>query len=509
MTEQNELQILNKTDVSRTEAEGHNNKNQQDITAAARWTKLLVFAGYASTLGSAVPAGYCIGVMNSPAVFMRHWCNETLIQRYDVNLSAASIDLLWSAIVSIFLIGGAIGSLTGAGLANKFGRKGCILICGVLFFVGAICFFFCRTLSSVEILLLGRFIVGIASGLTTACLPMYLSEIAPLALRGTLGVFCAVGFTAGVVVGQIFSLRAVFGTESHWHIALSFYVILVILCYLPFFLYPESPKWLYVVKEDREEAQALLMRLRGTVKSEILAKELEVMEAEANLVGQVSSFIAVLKDHKLLMPLIIVCVYQGGQQLSGINAIFYYSVSIFRRAGMTAQAAEWANLGAGSLNLATSLLGPMLMAKINRRPLMLMSSLVCSFFLLSFALMLNFIDSVSWFAQGCIACIFLYIFFFQFGVGPIPFFIGSELFEVSPRPVAMSLGSLSSWSCNFIIGMTFPSLQNAWGSFVFLPFSITCFIMFLLTKFYLPETRGRDPSKVAPLISNGFKSKIM
>lgn len=83
-----------------------------------------------------------------------------------------------------------------------------------------------------------------------------------------------------------------------------------------------------------------------------------------------------------------------------------------------------------------------------------------------------------------------------------------ELFEVSPRPVAMSMGSLSSWSCNFIIGMTFPSLQNAWGSFVFLPFSIACFVMFLLTKFYLPETRGRDPSEVGPLISKGFKSKI-
>lgn len=73
----------------------------------------------------------------------------------------------------------------------------------------------------------------------------------------------------------------------------------------------------------------------------------------------------------------------------------------------------------------------------------------------------------------------------------------------------MSMGSLSSWTCNFIIGMTFPSLQNAWGSFVFLPFSITCFIMFLLTKFYLPETRGRDPAEVAPLISNGFKSKVI
>lgn len=280
---------------------------------------------------------------------MRLWCNETLTQRYDVYLSEAAIELLWSAIVSIFLIGGAVGSLTGAGLANKFGRykayistinwylifnqifvisihrKDCILICGVLFFIGAICFFFCRMIGSVEILLLGRFLVGFASGLTTACLPMYLSEIAPLALRGTLGVFCAVGFTAGVVIGQIFSLRSVFGTETYWHVALSFYVILVIICFIPFFLYPESPKWLYVIKEDRDGAQSVLKRLRGIVKADdLLAKELEIMEAEFNLVGQVSGFLEVLKDPKLLMPLVIVCVYQGGQQLSGINAVMIY-----------------------------------------------------------------------------------------------------------------------------------------------------------------------------------------
>ncbi|TMW40052.1 hypothetical protein DOY81_014869 [Sarcophaga bullata] len=78
-------------------------------------------------------------------------------------------------------------------------------------------------------LILGRLLVGLASGLTTATLPMYLTEVAPLALRGTLGVFCAVGVTGGVVVGQVFSLRYVFGTTLDttdlWHYALSFYVV--------------------------------------------------------------------------------------------------------------------------------------------------------------------------------------------------------------------------------------------------------------------------------------------
>lgn len=284
------------------------------------------------------------------------------------------------------------------------------MFCGLLFCTGGICFFLCRTLNSIEMLVLGRFLVGLASGLTTSSLPMYLSEIAPLKLRGSLGVFCAVGMTAGVVVGQIFSLQTVFGNERQWHIALSLYLVLVCVCFAPYFLYPESPKWLYAIKGDREEAQVQLVRLRGgNFKPNDFISEMDSGEDE-----DARGYLDVLKDRKLLLPLIIVCIYQGGQQLSGINAvrtetwysanikpfcsifqIFYYSVSIFRKAGLSDQEAEWANLGAGSLNLAVSLLGPFLMARVNRRPLMLVSSMLCSIFLLSFALMLHFIVKMS------------------------------------------------------------------------------------------------------------------
>lgn len=82
-----------------------------------------------------------------------------------------------------------------------------------------------------------------------------------------------------------------------------------------------------------------------------------------------------------------------------------------------------------------------------------------------------------------------------------------ELFESGPRPAAMALGSLSSWTCNFIIGMAFPSLLSAWGAFVFMPFAIVCFGLVGLLKVYLPETRGRDPSEVVPLVNSGFQSK--
>ncbi|XP_033253428.1 solute carrier family 2, facilitated glucose transporter member 1-like [Drosophila miranda] len=117
------------------------------------------------------------------------------------------------------------------------------------------------------------------------------------------------------------------------------------------------------------------------------------MELEASAKVEASGFMEVLRNPRLRLPLIIVCAFLGGQQLSGINAIFFYSVSVFRKAGLSTQAAEWANLGAGSLNLATSMVGPVLLKRVNRRPLMLFSTFFCAVCLFLFAMMLYFIVS--------------------------------------------------------------------------------------------------------------------
>lgn len=108
---------------------------------------------------------------------------------------------------------------------------------------------------SIELLILGRILAGLAAGLTTTILPMYLIELAPLSLSGTMGVLCSMGVTGGVVVGQVFSLNEVFGGEDHWHLALGFYAVLVIAAFSSYFWWPESPKYLYVILGEKERAK--------------------------------------------------------------------------------------------------------------------------------------------------------------------------------------------------------------------------------------------------------------
>ncbi|XP_055319987.1 solute carrier family 2, facilitated glucose transporter member 1-like isoform X2 [Sitodiplosis mosellana] len=486
-------------------------EEKNNAAQAPKWGLLLMVTTFAMTIGTGIPVGYNIGVMNSPSSFMKKWCNQTIIQRYDKYLSVDQLETLWSTIISIFLVGGCVGSLFAASLADRFGRKGALLTCAILFAIGAVLFGFCRALSSVEVLIVGRFIVGLSSGVTTAVLGMYLGEIAPSELRGTLGTFSGLGVTAGVVVAQVASLQELLGTDELWHYALSFYIVLVIVCFLPFKWFPESPKYLFVVAGKRDVARNELMRLRvGEGSDDLLNRinaELIAMEQEAATQADTRSIWSVLTDSTLFLPLVLICALMGGQQLSGVNAVFYYSVDIFEKVGLSEVNAKWANLGAGILNLMVAFTGPKVMEKINRRTVIIISCLLSGVFLVMLSIVMKYVDVISWFPVACVLSVFGYIIAYQFGLGPIPFFIGTELFEISTRPGAMSIGSLASWAGNFCIGMTFLPMNNAIGAFVFLPFAVVCFLLVALMYVYLPETRGREAADIAPIVSRGFRSR--
>lgn len=250
-----------------------------------------------------------------------------------------------------------------------------------------------------------------------------------------------------------------------------------------------------------------LQRLRGNDAVNRVNDELDTMALEASSQTETRSLWSVITDKKLLMPIILVCALQGGQQLSGVNAVFYYSVVIFQNAGLSAANAKWANLGAGCVNLLTALFTPLIMKKFNRRPVIMGSCFFAGVFLVILTFVVKHSDEVSWFPMACVFSVFGYILAYQIGLGPIPYFIGSELFEVAPRPAAMSLGSLASWFCNFFVGMTFLLLQTITGAYVFLPFAIVCFGLVALMFRYLPETRCRQTADIVPLVSHGFASK--
>lgn len=216
---------------------------------------------------------------------------------------------------------------------------------------------------------------------------------------------------------------------------------------------------------------------------------------------------SVLSDPKLLLPLVIVCALQAGQQLSGINAVAYYSSAIFEQAGLSAANAKWATLFVGCVNLLATVFSSLVMQRCNRRPVILTSCLFTAITLIALTVFIRFNGEHIIFTYASVIAVIVYIGAFQIGLGPIPYFIASELFEVPPRPAAMAIGSMTAWFFNFVIGMSFLVIQSLFGGAVFLIFAVTCLLLFGFLYRYLPETMDKQATDIAPMIADGFRSK--
>ncbi|KAI5641714.1 sugar transporter domain-containing protein [Phthorimaea operculella] len=451
------------------------------------WSFYLILSAVVTTLGSSLPVGYNIGVVNTPADIIKQFCNESVISRYDVELSKRWLDTLWSCVVSIFIVGGCTGSILGAYCANSLGRKKATILTNILSLVGALLFVCCRAANSVEMLILGRLIVGLSAGLTTSIVPMYLTELSPLSVSGAMGVACPMGVNVGVLAGQVMGLKFLLGAAEDWPYLLSVYAILVIICLPVLFILPESPKYLFVIKKNENLAIKELSRCRGLSPS-LLQEDIELLRSEAQVAETASlsgetqwTMLKVLCDKRLRLPLLLVCSMQAGQQTSGINAVFYYSTLIFKQAGLSQESSQYATIGCGAVNVATALLMVYLLPRVGRRPLLLGSVTAAAAFLFALAACMNFL-TVSGMSYVCIMAVLGYVIAYGFGLGPVPYFIASEMFEVGPRPAGMAWGSLANWTGNFLVGMTFPLMKDYMGAYSFIVFAVTTTLLAVFQK---------------------------
>ncbi|KAH8339987.1 hypothetical protein KR067_004838 [Drosophila pandora] len=468
------------------------------------WTFMLMFICIFVTLGSVIPVGYAFGVINAPAAFIRSWVEGSFNRRYSSSPGESQLTAVTSTVVSMFVIGGTVGTPFAPMFNSWLGRRNCLVLSGVIMVVAASLQMGCKFLDSIEMLMLGRLLGGIAAALIYATQPMYLVELAPAELSGSVGVFTCIGITGGIVVGQIFSFDFVLGTDRFWPYALGGSVIFVVLGLMTIVFFPESPRYL-IAKGKKEQAKEALMRLRGDEAR--VNTELAQIEAAANAEGSLTMK-QVICEKKYLLPLFIVASFHFVQQMSGINAIWFYSVGIFTDAGFTLQVAIWLNFAEGVLNLIIALLGPFLMARFNRRIMMMLSCLGSFIFLCLLVAGLIFMKSIQEVSYACIAFLSLYITAFNVALGPVPYFIGAEIFESAPRPSGMAFGSFFNWLANVILSMGFPMLNEVIGPYAFLFCAFFCICGFCITFCYLPETRNRQPQEVAPLMENGFKSKV-
>ncbi|XP_012287356.1 glucose transporter type 1 isoform X4 [Orussus abietinus] len=468
-------------------------------------TFFLSYAILASMLGM-LQFGYNTGVINAPEVNIENFMKDVYKDRYGEDISDDSAKTLYSVAVSIFAIGGMLGGISGGIIANRFGRKGGLLLNNVLGIVGA-CLMGCTKVAhSYEMLFFGRFIIGVNCGLNTSLVPMYISEIAPLNLRGGLGTMNQLAVTVGLLISQVLGIEQILGTNEGWPVLLGLAVgpSVMQLVLLP--MCPESPRYLLITKQWEEEARKALRRLRASNQVE---EDIEEMRAEerAQQAESTISMRELICSPTLRKPLVIGVVMQLSQQLSGINAVFYYSTNLFTSSGLTDENAKFATIGIGAIMVCMTLVSIPLMDRTGRRTLHLYG--LGGMFIFSIFITISFLikEMIDWMSYLSVVSTLSFVVFFAVGPGSIPWMITAELFSQGPRPAAMSIAVLINWMANFLVGIGFPSMKTSLENYTFLPFSAFLAFFWIFTYKKVPETKNKTFEEILALFRHANDSR--
>nr|CAB3476406.1 unnamed protein product [Digitaria exilis] len=396
----------------------------------------------------AILFGYHLGVVNGA---LEHLAKD---------LGIAENAVLQGWVVSTSLAGATVGSFTGGSLADKFGRTRTFILDAVPLALGA---FLSATAQDIRTMIIGRLLAGIGIGISSALVPLYISEISPTEIRGTLGsvnqLFICIGILAALLAGLPLAAN-----PSWWRTMFGIAVVPSILLAVGMAFSPESPRWLFQ-QGKVIQAESAVKRLYGKEKVTEVMYDLRA-SGQSSSEPEAGWFDLFSKRYwKVVSVGAALFLFQ---QLAGINAVVYYSTSVFRSAGIASDVAASALVGAA--NVFGTMIASSLMDKQGRKSLLITSFSGMGASMLLLAL------SFTWKAlapySGTLAVVgtVLYVLSFALGAGPVS---------------------------NFFIGLYFLSVVNKFGiSTVYLGFASVCALAVLYIAGNVVETKGRSLEEI-------------
>ncbi|XP_016059199.1 PREDICTED: solute carrier family 2, facilitated glucose transporter member 9 [Miniopterus natalensis] len=469
------------------------------------WSCSLIVASLMGAFGSSFLYGYSLSVVNAPAPYIKAFYNETWERRHGHPIDPDTLTLLWSVTVSIFAIGGLVGTLMVKLIGKCLGRK-CTLLVNNVFAISAALLMACSLQAGAfEMLIVGRFIMGVDGGIALSALPMYVSEIAPKEIRGSLGQVTAIFICIGVFTGQLLGLPELLGKESTWPYLFGVITIpaVVQLVSLPFF--PESPRYLLFEKHDQAGAEKAFRTFLG---KEDVSREVDEVLAESHVQRniQLVSALELLRTPSVRWQVITVIVTMACYQLCGLNAIWFYTNSIFGKAGIPPEKIPYITLSTGGIETLASIFSGLVIERLGRRPLLIGGFGLMTLFFGILTVTLTLQDQAPWIPYLSIVCILAIIASFCSGPGGIPFVLTGEFFQQSQRPAAFIVAGTVNWLSNFAVGLLFPFIQKHLGTYCFLAFAAVCCAGALYLYFVLPETKNRTHAEISQAFAKRNKA---
>lgn len=352
----------------------------------------------------------------------------------------------------------------------------------VIFILGSI---LCAFAPNVYVLILSRIFVGFAVGIVNFVVPLYLSEVSPKNLRGTLVSLYQWAITAGILFSYF--INAVFAQAVYnWRWMLFAGVVPGLVLFIGMCFMSDTPRWL-VSKNRDDEAKKVFSKIEPDIEP-----EKEIAEIKETLVDNRQEKTFRLKKW-MIMPFVVGIGIMFAQICTGINTIIYYAPTIFKTAGFDSNlTAIYATTGIGVVNFIMTIVAVFFTDRIGRKPLLYfgLTGVMLSLFALgtSFAFAGVLGSSLKWVAVGSLVT---YIICFAMSLGPIGWILVSEVFPLRIRGIAMSVCTVSNFAFNFFVVGSFPVLlHRIGGAWTFWIFGIVSILCIIFVYFFVPETKG-------------------
>ncbi len=444
---------------------------------------LYIIAAVASLGG--LLSGFDMGVISGALLF--------------INSTWAMTPLEQGWLVSSAIAGSVVGAAANGFLADLYGRKKIIIATALIFVVGSL---MCGFAQSINQLIISRIIIGIAVGMVSFAVPLYLSEISPQKIRGMLVSLFQLAITAGILLSYLIN-RIFANFEFNWRWMLGSGVIPAAILLIGISFLSDTPRWL-ISKNREQEAKDIFNKIEPEGDADTHIKEIrETLSAKKT--GSKTGF-----NKWMFMPVFVGVGIMFVQICTGINTIIYYTPTIFQIAGFSSRiGALYATIGIGFVNFIMTVVAIATIDRLGRKPLLYIGlwGMLISLLALggSFAWAQELGDTRKWVA---VAAVVIYIASFAMSLGPIGWIMISEIMPLQIRGLAMSAATVANFGFNFVVVLSFLPLLNLIGNAAtFWMFAGITVLSMLFVYFFVPETKGISLEKIEKNWKNGTSAR--